>query len=207
MDQLPDEVSQLEQRALLYAAGELPPDEAVEFERAVSGSGQAAAALEGARRLLAETASGLERLQEAEAVSARSMRRARDRAVRAVLSWVTLEREARSLRSAHRHPLSEGVVWRFARWPLAAAALLVVGLVIWTFSTNPVQNLADGGTAETTPTQGTPSTNSTTDSEMDQVAALFDNPSRDGSELGAGLAGGLSDDLAALRLLEEPDYE
>ena len=104
-------------------------------------------------------------------------------------------------------------MWRYARWPLAAAALLVVGLVLWTFSTEPAQNrdVADGTTTlQSAPIAGIPGGATTSPSKdevrLDQIAALFDNPTRDEFG-GVEFAGGLSDELAALRLLEEPDYE
>ena len=215
MDRLPDEISLLEQRALQCAVGELPPDDAAAFEQEAAHTLEARAALEEARDLLRETAAGLAELQKAEVVSEQAMRRARNRAGKAIFAWVEVEREAQVLRAIRRHPLAEGMVWRYTRWPLAAAALLVVGLVIWTFSTEPAQNRNFAESRPVIPLPGQADSTSgnglgegsvaPSAGELDQIAALFDNPSRDGSE--RILAGGLSNELAALRLLEEADYE
>jgi hypothetical protein len=213
MDRLPDEISQLQQRALLHAAGELSAEEVLAFEAEVAAGGDARVALEEARRLLVDTETRLGGLRQAEMVSERSMRRARDRATRSIFSWVDVERSDRVLRATRHSSLADGVVWRYARWPLAAAALLVVGLVLWTFSTEPAQNrdVADGTTPlQSAPIAGVPGGATTSPSNdevrLDQIAALFDNPTRDEFG-GVEFAGGLSDELAALRLLEEPDYE
>lgn len=218
MDRLLDEIPELEGRLLLYAAGELSAEEVAALERELSTDPAARAALEQVRALLAETSNGLGALEAASGIAPRSLRRASDRAVRAVFEWTQVERVSRTLRN-ERHALAEGVVWRFARWPLAAAALLVVGLMVWTFNSQPTQ-LGGGGQVAIVPTPslagevpgGTDVTGgaATTDNSLrnpdarfEQMAALFENPGAGGDLL----AGGLSEDLAALRLLEEPDYE
>lgn len=217
MDRLLDDIPELEGRLLLYAAGELTADEAAALERDLSADPAAREALEQLRALLTETNAGLGALEAASGIAPRSLRRASDRAVRAVFEWTQVDRASRTLGRGEMHPLAEGVVWRYARWPLAAAAMLVVGLMVWTFNSQPTQ-LGGGSQVAVAPTPAlgadgpngtdvtaaqTDNSPRTSDARFEQVAALFENPGG-GADL---LAGGLSEDLAALRLLEEPDYE
>ncbi len=214
MDHILDDLPELEGRLLLYVAGELSAEQAEMVQRELAESPAAREALEGIRGLLEETAAGLATLEAAERVSIRSVRRASDRAVRAVFGWVVGESQARVLRASDRSSLSDGVVWRYARWPLAAAAVLVVGLMVWTFGTEPTgDSIADTdalrgsesisairGANEQTGTSQNPALPV---SRLEQVAALFDSPEGTPVELGSAL----SEELVALRLLYEPDWE
>src|SRR5688500_13027388 len=120
MDRGLDDIPELEHRLLLYGAGGPGADDAEQLERELSEDSGARRALTGLRALMAETQAGLAALEAKDEVSPRAVRRASDRAVRAVFGWVEGEKEARLLRSSDRGSLAEGVVWRYARWPLAA---------------------------------------------------------------------------------------
>jgi anti-sigma factor RsiW len=228
MERLLDDIPELEHRLLLYAAGELGADDAEQVERELSENPDARAALSGLRALMGETQTGLAAVEAKDEVSPRAVRRASDRAVRAVFGWVEGEKESRLLRSRDRGALAEGAVWRYARWPLAAAAVLVVGLMIWTFGSDPTaqrEGLAqnepvtpapapeDGESTASTPQGGVLPVIQTALVQLDQVAAMFDNPAArferdEGADgLAMELGSGLSDELAALRLLDEPDWE
>jgi hypothetical protein len=219
MDRLLDEIPELEHRLLLYAAGELPAESAEAVEREIAENPAAREALAEVNELLGLAQSRLAAWDAEDGVAPRASRRAADRAVRAVFDWTEAENHARLLRPARRGALAEGVVWRYARWPLSAAAILVLGLMIWTFGTEPSRTpgIANSGPRSPETAGGTPvvpvGTLTTTAFQLDQAAAMFDGPAgrwdRDGDsdltqlELGSAL----SDELAALRLLYEPDWE
>lgn len=216
MDRLTEDMIEREHRLLLHVAGELSPSEVAELERELQGDPAAQTAMERVGELLTETRAGLAALDASEPM-ARAVNRASDRAVKCVFAWTEGQKEARVLRSTRRHPLAEGMVWRYARWPLAAAALLVVGLMVWTFSAEVPQN--QGPIAEDTrapvvldpPEVAVAPRDSAAPSEpqFEAIAALFESYARsDGADaVELELAGTTSDHVAALRLLEEPDYE
>ena len=222
MDRLLDEIPELENRLLLYAAGELTADSAEAVEQVLSENPSARAALEEIRGLLGQTQSSLRTWDAEDPPAARMLRRTSDRAVRAVFDWTEAETQARLLKPVRRGALAEGVVWRYARWPLAAAAVLVVGLMVWTFGTEPTRTGGGEMAANPRPDAVQNSTESPAPDggsltpvsfQLDQVAAMFDGPAgrwdREGdSELPPlELGSSLSDELAALRLLYEPDWE
>jgi hypothetical protein len=222
MERLLDEIPELEHRLLLYAAGELSAEQAEAVERDLADNPSAREALANIQDLLGHTQAGLMTLDAADEVAPRVVRRARDRAVRAIFDWTEVASQARTLRPTGRSALAEGVVWRYARWPLGVAAALVLGLMVWTFGSdpdrmggnnvavNPGTTESDGSGAPTT-TGGTAQPQ--TGTRLEQVAAMFDNPAgrwdRDGDSEMTSLEFGntLSDELAALRLLYEPDWE
>jgi hypothetical protein len=225
MDRLLDEIPELENRLLLYAAGELSAEQAEAVERDLADNPSAREALAQIRDLLGHTQVALSAWEAADKLGPRVVRRARDRAVRAVFEWTEVEAQSRMLRPAGRSALAEGVVWRYARWPLGVAAALVLGLMVWTFGSDPdrmggndvavnpgtTAGTESGSSGTTTTTGGTAQSQSGT--RLEQVAAMFDNPAgrwdRDGDSEMTSLEFGntLSDELAALRLLYEPDWE
>lgn len=221
MDRLLDEIPELEHRLLLYAAGELSAENAETMEWELAENPAARQALAEIHDLLGQTQSGLLAWEAEDSVSPRVSRRVTDRAVRAVFEWTEAETQARLLRPARRGALSEGVVWRYARWPLSAAAVLVLGLMIWTFGTEPSRTpgIANSGPVSPETDAGTPTngvgTLTTTAFQLDQVAAMFDGPAgrwdrdddSDSDLTQLELGSTLSDELAALRLLYEPDWE
>ena len=224
MDRLLDEIPELENRLLLYAAGELSAENAVAIERELAENPSARQALAELQDLLSHAQTGLRSWDMENGIAPRVARRATDRAVRAVFDWSEAESQARLLRPARRGALAEGVVWRYARWPLSAAAILVLGLMVWTFGTEPTRtpgvavtnggNGQETGTGSGTPTNGVAGLTATT-FQLEQVAAMFDGPAGrwdrdDDSDTGLTqleLGSALSDELAALRLLYEPDWE
>ncbi len=220
MDRFYEELPELESRLLLYAEGELSPEEASAVEAELSRNPAAGAALESVRAMLAETHVGLSALDRAAPLSARVRRRAGDRAVSAVFQWVETEAHARTLRKSAHGSLRDGAAWRYARWPLAAAAALVVGLMLWTFGSEPTRLGPDVAFNEfqfedpADPPEGPVAVAQTGDTRVEQLAAaLFDNPAgrwdEDGdtdlSQLELGTA--MLQELAAIRLLDEPDWE
>ena len=84
MDRLLDEIPELENRLLLYAAGELTADSAEAVEQELSENPSAGAALEEIRGLLGQTQSSLRTWDAEDPPAARMLRRPSDRALRAV---------------------------------------------------------------------------------------------------------------------------
>ena len=146
-----------EHRLLLHAAGELPPRDAAELEATLKTDATARGRLEDARLLLAASASHLSDLDAANPPRAGAVARAARGAGEAVgraLDARDARRAASSQTAAPRLPAQYGRVWHYARWPLAAAAAMVVGLISWTLLSEPTAMAPIASTGPTGPTGG-----------------------------------------------------
>lgn len=118
----------LDAQLMLLAADELPVAEAQALRERI----QADPALAARFAALAEEFAGLETLlaaaDRARPVSRTSERVAQNEACRAVRAW--LERDVPAASRVVAPSPIETAVWRYARWPLAAAAAVVVGLIL-----------------------------------------------------------------------------
>ena len=124
-----------ESRLLLYAVSELPPRDAAELEDQLRRDPDLRRRLEATRDAAKFAADVLERADAGRPPSGVS--RAAARAARAVAAWQDAPAVAGQIGPEPAGPLAQGRVWKIARWPLSAAAALVVGLIVWTFASDP----------------------------------------------------------------------
>ena len=111
--------------AMLYLAGELPPEDRLEFERMIAGDAALAAEVENLRGLEDQIKKALVRL---DAVSPLAMTpsAAAGQTSRAMVRWMALRSQPASLEK----PVGK-LRWAFWTYPLAAAALVTIVLGIW----------------------------------------------------------------------------
>ena len=199
----PDPSLDADARLLLQALGELPAEATDDGRRTAL------------RRAVAAGDAALAALDAATPLSATTVDRAARRAARAVELWQDRPAVAGVIGPvAAESPWGQGRVWRVARWPLGAAAALVLGLVVWTLTSDPSgmikPPLVSLNALPTDSTPANPSANPPVAAAVEEepgaverLAALFDPPTLVASA--AGLGGdyrGRLDDLAAL---SDPD--
>ena len=134
MTRLTSQSVDLEHLLLLHAVGELPPREAADFERQLDRDPALRRQSDALRGLTAACDDALARADAVRPTPPAAARRAADRAARAVAAWQEVPAVAGRIAP---EPLAQGRAWRLARWPLSAAAALVVGLIVWTFASDP----------------------------------------------------------------------
>lgn len=135
MNRVDEQFDDLDARLMLLAAGELPAGEAqvlrAQVERDTALSARYEAMASGLEEL-GEMVDQADRSQPTSPVRERAAARAAGRAVRA---WASRDAAAQT-RVITPSPI-ETAVWRYARWPLAAAAAMVVGLILFTTFADP----------------------------------------------------------------------
>ena len=119
---------------MLLAAGELPAAEAARLRARIEQDASLRDQWEGLVELEAGVDGLFAEADAAEPLPQGTASRARAAAEVAVRQWVA-ESQAPAAR-IEPGPV-ETAVWRYARWPLAAAASVVIGLIIWTFASEP----------------------------------------------------------------------
>lgn len=217
MTRLLDDLPDLDSRLLLYAAGELGAEDAEAVERELATNVEARERLEVVRSLLAGTGDLLAAADSSAPLADRTRARASARAERAVTSWADAGREAMRLRP-DLAPASHAAIWAYARWPLAAAAALVAGAVLFhVYVGEPVGQPGDLAQTSTTdaPAPTVPvavaDVQAVSERALQQAAAMFDSPAE---ALGDGVAlvqldlrNDLTDELAALQQLHPDNWE
>ena len=121
-------------KLLLHALGELPAGDTAEMEQFLADDPAARRRLDTLHAQFDSAVGAVAAVDAARPLSGATVSRAAARAAGAVAAWQ--DRPA-VIGQIGPEPMTQGRVWKVARWPLSAAAALVVGLIVWTFASDP----------------------------------------------------------------------